>query len=92
MAKKSSSKLFADYKAEAHNWITLATGDYYPDILSDACELYKPVLVMFGQLLKSSESSQRLFLQINEVPDGWMRVHGPSTGDFGRWLPVSRGA
>jgi hypothetical protein len=65
---------FADYKAEARNWITLATGEYYPDILKDACELYKPVLVLFGQLLKSSESSTRLFMQISEQSDGWMRV------------------
>lgn len=70
MARKS----FADYKSEGHIWITLATGEYYPDILVDACELYKPVLVMFGQLLKTSESSTRLFMQIAEVPDGWMRV------------------
>src|SRR5258708_23835709 len=67
-------KTFADYKADARNWITLATGEYYPDILKDACELYKPVLVLFGQLLKSSESSNRLFLQIAEQTDGWMRV------------------
>lgn len=67
-------KFFADYKADARNWITLATGEYYPDILEDACELYKPVLVLFGQLLKSSESSNRLFLQIAEQTDGWMRV------------------
>lgn len=75
--KQSSTnkpKAFADYKADARNWITLATGEYYPDILKDACELYKPVLVLFGQLLKSSESSTRLFLQIAEQPDGWMRV------------------
>ncbi len=65
---------FADFKAEGHIWITLATGEYYPDILVDACELYKPVLVMFGQLLRTSESSTRLFMQISEVPDGWMRV------------------
>jgi len=52
----------------------LATGEYYPDILKDACELYKPVLVMFGQLLNTSESSARLFMQISEVPEGWMRV------------------
>jgi len=71
---KTRRKTFADYKAEGHNWITLATGEYYPDILKDACELYKPVLVMFGQFLKSSESSLRLFMQIAEVPDGWMRV------------------
>jgi hypothetical protein len=67
-------KSFADYKAEGHNWITLATGEHYPDILRDACELYKPVLVMFGQLLKASESSTRLFITLSEVPDGWMRV------------------
>lgn len=65
---------FADYKADGHNWITLATGEYYPDILADACELYKPVLVLFGQLLKTSESSERLFLQIAEVRETWMRV------------------
>lgn len=67
-------KSLADYKIDGHNWITLASGEYYPDILKDACELYKPVLVMFGQLLKSSESSVRLFLQIADVPDGWMRI------------------
>jgi len=73
-AGKAPKKTFADYKAEARNWITLATGEYYPDILGDACELYKPVLVLFGQLLKSSESSARLFFQITEQTDGWMRV------------------
>jgi hypothetical protein len=67
-------KTFADYKADAATWITLATGEYYPDILKDACELYKPVLVLFGQILKSSESSIRLFLQIAELSDGWMRI------------------
>ncbi|HEX2905260.1 MAG TPA: hypothetical protein VHO69_00260 [Phototrophicaceae bacterium] len=68
------SKSFADYKPDGHNWITLATGEYYPDVLKDACELYKPVLIMFGQLLKTSESSERLLLQIADIPDGWMRI------------------
>ncbi|WP_293084465.1 hypothetical protein [Okeania sp. SIO3B5] len=40
-------KVFADYKSQGHNWITLATGEYYPDILKDACELYKAVEVRF---------------------------------------------
>jgi hypothetical protein len=35
---------FEDYKEEGANWITLASGEYYPDILPLACELYKPVL------------------------------------------------
>lgn len=52
----SEKRTFADYKTDAANWITLATGEYYPDILQDACELYKPVLVTFGRLLKTSES------------------------------------
>lgn len=67
-------KSFADYKTEAHNWITLAGGQFYPDILKDACELYKPVLVYFGQLLKTSESSARLFTEILNTSETWMRV------------------
>ena len=67
-------KSFGDYKAEGHKWITLATGEYYPDILKVACELYKPVLVMFGHMLKTSESSIALFMKISEVREGWMRI------------------
>jgi hypothetical protein len=73
-SKRTAPKTFAEFKPDAANWITLATGEYYPDILKDACELYKPVLVLFGQLLKTSESSVRLFMQIAEQTDGWMRV------------------
>lgn len=65
---------FGDYKTEGHNWIILASGEYYPDILQDACLLYEPVLIMFGQLLKASESSSRFFLTISEVAEPWMRV------------------
>ena len=65
---------FRDYKQEGHNWITLSTGEYYPDILPDACELYKPVLVLFSQLLRSSESSVSLFMKISEIKEGWMRI------------------
>jgi len=65
---------FANYKPDGHTWITLAGGEYYPDILGPACELYKPVLVMFGHLVERSESSIRLFLEIASVPDGWMRI------------------
>ncbi|MCF8425088.1 MAG: bstEII [Bacteroidia bacterium] len=72
--KKTSTLAFSDYKKDASNWITLAGGEYYPDILKDACLLYKPVLVLFGQLIKSSESSSRLFLGITEVSEPWMRV------------------
>jgi hypothetical protein len=67
-------KTFADYRPEAHLWITLSTGDYYPDVLPLACELYQPVLVTFGQLIKSSHSSQDLFLAISEINPQWMRI------------------
>jgi hypothetical protein len=67
-------KRFADYKSEGAAWITLSTGEYYPDILIPACELYKPVLVLFGHLLQSSHSSTGLFLAIAEVKEQWMRI------------------
>ena len=67
-------KSFADYKQSAPNWITMANGEFYPDILTDACELYKPVLVIFGQLLRSSESSERLLQEITAIKQQWMRI------------------
>jgi hypothetical protein len=66
--------LFADYKSEAHLWVTLATGEYYPDILPQACALYKPVLELFGQYLAASHSSTDLFRGIQSVNEQWMRI------------------
>jgi hypothetical protein len=68
------AKSFADYKESAHLWITLSTGEYYPDILPLACELYKPVLVLFDQLVRSAHSSTDLLLAISAVPEQWMRI------------------
>jgi len=65
---------FGDYQSDAATWITLATGEYYPDILPEACELYRPVLVFFGQLLKRSESSIALFENICALTETWMRI------------------
>jgi hypothetical protein len=65
---------FSDYKEDAPNWITMAGGEFYPDILADACELYKPVLLTFGQLVKSSETSAVLLQSITETKQPWMRV------------------
>jgi len=70
----SRVKTFSDYKAEGKRWITLSTGEYYPDILPLACELYKPVLVIFGQLLQKAHSSTDLFMSIAGVSEQWMRV------------------
>ncbi len=55
-------------------WITLAKGLYYPDYLQEASNLYKPYLEAFGQLVQTSESSERLFLQIAAVGDGTARI------------------
>ncbi len=67
-------KTFLDYKEEGHSWITLASGDFYPDILTDACLLYEPVQILFGQLLKYSESSVALFMKISDINEIWMRI------------------
>jgi len=69
-----TEKTFKDYKDEAEEWITLATGEYYPDILHDACRLYEPVLIQFGLLLKSSHSSTNFFISIMETKNQWMRT------------------
>jgi hypothetical protein len=67
-------KKFSDYKEEGEAWITLAAGEYYPDILPDACRLYEPVLVGFERLLKSAHSSTFLFTSIMETQNQWMRT------------------
>ena len=67
-------KRFRDYKVDGHLWITLSTGEYYPDILPLACELYKPVLVLFGQFLAQAHSSINLFMEISQVSEQWMRI------------------
>lgn len=68
------TRAFSDYKDDGHDWITLSSGEYYPDILPLATELYKPVLVMFGQLMEESHSSVDFFLKISAVPQTWMRI------------------
>jgi hypothetical protein len=72
--KRPKEKSFGDYREEGHLWITLSTGEYYPDVLPLACELYKPVLVTFGQLLKSAHSSTDLFFAIAGTKPQWMRI------------------
>jgi hypothetical protein len=65
---------FSDFEKEGANWITLATGEFYPDILQDACELYAPVIALFGHMLKRCSDSKELFRQIAATKDGWTRV------------------
>ena len=59
---------------ERRNYITLSTGEYYPDILEDACRLYLPVLETFSGMLHRAESSTALFMNIAQAPNQWMRI------------------
>ena len=65
---------FSDYKTEAAAWVTLAGGEYYPDILPDACRLYEPVLIEFRRLLRTSHSSENLFASIMDGTEQSMRT------------------
>lgn len=68
-------KNWRDYPLEERrNFITLSTGEYYPDILCDACNLYGPVLERFSQLLKESESSTALLQNISKESNPWLRI------------------
>ncbi len=67
-------KTFREFKIDGHNWVTLVTGEFYPDILEDAVTLYEPVLVTFKMLLQSSESSEALLMAISDVKPQWMRI------------------
>ena len=67
-------KHFRDYHDDAPIWITLSSGEYYPDILPDACQLYAPVLTRFSQLLSESESSSALLHNISDITPQWMRI------------------
>ena len=69
-----SDKTFLDYKADGELWITLANGEYYPDILPHACQLYEPVLREFDRLLKASGTSEILFMEIMNSADQFMRT------------------
>lgn len=65
--KIQNEQSFGEFQKEGHFWITLSTGEYYPDVLPLACELYKPVLVTFGHLLDNAHSSTDLFLAITKT-------------------------
>lgn len=54
-------RTFRDYSPEERrNFITLSTGEYYPDILEDACRLYSPVLeTIFYKGIMPSETGFR---------------------------------
>jgi hypothetical protein len=70
------TRSFSDYKDLDIHWdyVTLSTGDYYPDILQDACNLYMPVIQHFKRLLDQSNTSGELFLLISRETNQSGRV------------------
>lgn len=69
------AKSFRDYPVEERrNYITLSSGEFYPDVLDEACRLYEPVLQTFRRLLAISASSSSLFRNIANERNPWMRV------------------
>ncbi len=71
MAREES---FGDYKDDGASWVTLSSGEYYPDILTEACQLYQPVITLFGQLTQSAHSSSDLFMEISQIKTQWLRI------------------
>lgn len=69
-----SKNRFADYAPNGAKWVTLSSGEFYPDVLEDAVALYSPVLTLFSQLLKRAESTPALFLSISQTKPVWMRI------------------
>lgn len=68
-------KRFRDYPPnQRRNLITLATGDFYPDMLKQATSVYLPVLERFGALLSHASSSSELFLKISNEHNAWLRT------------------
>ncbi len=71
----ATHNFFSDYTpAERRAYITLANGEYYPDILRTACHIYTPVLIAFDELLQRAYDSSDLFLRISAIPDTWQRI------------------
>lgn len=68
-------KHLRDYSEENRkHYITLSSGEFYPDILNDACDFYSPVLVTFGKLLSEAGSSSMLYRAISDNHSSWMRI------------------
>ncbi len=61
-------KKLNDYKDEKYRYITTLESEYYPDYLAQAKLFYEPILLRFGELLKSAKNSTDLFLAINQEP------------------------
>ena len=65
---------FVDYETTARQWVMYLNDGFYPEALSDACQLYGSVMRRFGQLVNGSESSQRLLLSIQDESPQWLRL------------------
>lgn len=64
---------FDAYAPQPRPWVTLVHDGFFPEALDDARAVYGPIILRFGQLVDASESSQRLFLLLQDESPAWLR-------------------
>jgi len=65
---------FESYGANRDLWTTLVHEGGWPETVHDACAVYSPIVRRFRALADGSESSQRLWLTIQEESPSWLRL------------------
>lgn len=65
---------FDEYALQPRPWVTLVHDGFFPEALHDARMVYGPILLRFRQLVDASESSQRLYLLIQDEAPSWLRL------------------
>lgn len=59
---------FADYESTGSDWITIASGHFFPDYLTPALDSYVPAIERFGELTASEISSEGLVRAVLQDP------------------------
>ena len=65
---------FAELQANAADWVTLSSGQFYPDVVPAAAAKYSPIIARFTTLARAAKDSEALFRAIGAEPDSWTRV------------------
>jgi len=64
----AAQRRFGDFFSTGREWITVMEGEYYPDFLDAARQLYGPVLERFAQLAAAASASEGLLRAIMSEP------------------------
>ncbi|MFM7320457.1 MAG: hypothetical protein ACKO5K_02895 [Armatimonadota bacterium] len=65
---------FESFAAQRDVWTTLVHEGGWPESVHDACAVYAPIVRRFRGIADGSESSQRLWLTIQEESPAWLRL------------------